>query len=293
MITMANITFLKAWFYHMDKSQFIELSFIHDSDKSQRPKSYFLQYDELHKVESITEDHQNNGYGAFFGVTPSTVRKAHGRRKTAEITQIVGFWLDMDTPPKNIMQKLDNLQIKPNFVISSGGGLHAYWRFNQAFTITDDNRAIVLKTIKDFAQAYKTGLGADTACTDLPRVMRIPGTFNLKPKYGKPRPVTFKATLTTSCVDFQLMYKLFYKKPQNKAYTPSQGSNIDVAQVAKYLNDGANEGNRNSYLFYAANRMCDAGKSQSEAEQTLSSRALADGLDHDEIVKTIASAYRR
>lgn len=294
MTAFGHPTFLQAWFYHMSRSQYIEITFIHDSDKSQRPHSLFITYDEINTLSAHIEDYQRRGFGAFFGVTPSTVNKAHGRRKQNEVSQLLGMWLDMDNPPDNLRAKLTQLRPAPNMVVYSGGGFHAYWRFNAAHNITDANRDITKKTLKDFAAAYTKPLGADVQCVDLPRVLRIPNTWNLKPKYEQPRPVQLVSTPTTDCVDFATMYRLFYKQPQARPRyeTGANDTNDAITPVVKYLQSGANEGNRNAYLFYAANRMKDAGKSQAQAEQVLSSRASADGLTHDEIIRTIASAYR-
>lgn len=71
-------------------------------------------------------------------------------------------------------------------ILSSGGGLHAYWPLSQVAEIAQ---------WKPVAESFKRlckqeGLSIDmTVTADAARVLRIPGTFNFKAKYGEPRPV--------------------------------------------------------------------------------------------------------
>lgn len=63
--------------------------------------------------------------------------------------------------------------------------------------------------------------------------------------------------------------------------------------VNDYLQNPIFEGSRNLELFKAAAAMKDLGQHQSEAFQTLSSKAQADGLKMGEITQTIKSAFDR
>lgn len=71
-------------------------------------------------------------------------------------------------------------------ILSSGGGLHAYWPLSQVAEVAQ---------WKPVAESFKRlckqeGLSIDmTVTADAARVLRIPGTFNFKAKYGEPRPV--------------------------------------------------------------------------------------------------------
>lgn len=71
-------------------------------------------------------------------------------------------------------------------LVDSGGGLHAYWLLRDTFRLeTDDQRAAAEVIQRLWVQT----IGADPAVHDLTRVLRIPGTLNLK--YDPPRPVAW------------------------------------------------------------------------------------------------------
>ena len=60
-----------------------------------------------------------------------------------------------------------------------------------------------------------------------------------------------------------------------------------------YLTDGAVTGERNDNLFSAACQCRDSGLSQHDAQTSLMSRALADGLPFEEVHRAIVSAFSR
>lgn len=77
----------------------------------------------------------------------------------------------------------------PSAIVDSGGGYHCYWLLEKTVTITDDNR----EHLKRLQAAWVQLVGADPDAKDLARVLRIPGTLNVKPDYGPDFPqVSFK-----------------------------------------------------------------------------------------------------
>ncbi len=77
------------------------------------------------------------------------------------------------------------------WTVVSGGGVHAYWPLTEAVDIV---------SWKPVAENFKRlckqeGLDIDmTVTADAARVLRVPGTFNYKKKYGTPRPVALRTT---------------------------------------------------------------------------------------------------
>lgn len=84
-------------------------------------------------------------------------------------------------------------------IVASGGGLHCYWPLTEAVDI---------ETWKPIAENFKRlckqeGLVIDmTVTADAARVLRIPGTFNFKPKYPEPRAVKV-LTVGDACIDIK------------------------------------------------------------------------------------------
>ena len=107
--------------------------------------------------------------------------------------------------------------------VGSGGGLHVYWPLADTLPVA---------TWKPAAENFKRlckqeGLRIDmTVTADAARVLRVPGTFNHKKKYGTPRPVKFLGAGDT--FDFAALSALINEKlkPEYhaKVEAPLQGA---------------------------------------------------------------------
>jgi hypothetical protein len=66
---------------------------------------------------------------------------------------------------------------RPNILVDSGGGVHAYWTFTNE--ISADAWLPMATALKDLCETH--GLAADpTVTADAARILRVPGTFNQK-----------------------------------------------------------------------------------------------------------------
>ena len=77
-------------------------------------------------------------------------------------------WVDLD---RATAEPVWPAGLRPALVVSSGRGIHAYWRLDRelpAAEIESVNRRLVAR------------LDGDLACTDRGRIMRLPGSFNGK-----------------------------------------------------------------------------------------------------------------
>lgn len=73
----------------------------------------------------------------------------------------------------------------PSVIVDSGGGYHCYWLLEHTVTITDDNR----ENLKRVQAAWVGLVGGDEGAKDFARVLRVPGTQNVKPAYGPDFPI--------------------------------------------------------------------------------------------------------
>lgn len=109
-----------------------------------------------------------NGCGVFV-----TINKVHGSRRTTEnIDALRALFVDCDDGD------LPPLPIPPNIIVNSGRGQHAYWLLEED------------EPLERFAAAQvilAAVLGTDPKIKDLPRVMRLPGSYHKK---GNPKLVT-------------------------------------------------------------------------------------------------------
>lgn len=84
-------------------------------------------------------------------------------------------------------------------IVASGGGLHCYW------PLSEDTDVATWKPVAENLKRLckQEGLVIDmTVTADAARVLRIPGTFNFKPKYPEPLPVKLLVG-GDACVDIR------------------------------------------------------------------------------------------
>ncbi len=165
--------------------------------KGEKPKQGFVRtIDELaEKLRQIDAE----GYDAYFACASY---KAPTKRKAENVKAVRCFWTDIDygaeghsTPgiystEDETMVALDAFCERLNYpypsAVSTGGGVHAYWRSEQEMT-----REVWEPRAKHFkAITQSQGLHADHACTaNIVCILRAPETHNYKIA-GRPRPVT-------------------------------------------------------------------------------------------------------
>lgn len=96
----------------------------------------------------------------------------------ADIALAVGVWVDVDDPdPENARALNSRLDYPPTYIMFSGGGFQAHWRFEEP---TEDIRAAeacALGMLREFADLP----GIDARCWSAEHLWRLPGTINLKP----------------------------------------------------------------------------------------------------------------
>ena len=123
----------------------------------------------------------------YFGVCPR-IEKKGGKSSVGRLNCL---WVDLDAKDygegkPEALKKLGAFPIPPTIIVDSGNGYHAYWRLKESESINTSSDILRLEAhLKGLACA----IGGDSKATDLPRILRLPGTLNLKnPK--NPIPVT-------------------------------------------------------------------------------------------------------
>ena len=133
------------------------------------------------------------------GIRRQRPENNQGRGKTDDIVGIPGLWLDLDyqspgahkprrpLPPTEDAARslLDAAPYKPSLIVHSGHGFQVYWLFKEiaGFDTRDDREAFsrLCRGWQQFFQQAGRDQGWHVDSTaDLARVLRIPGTYNLK-----------------------------------------------------------------------------------------------------------------
>jgi hypothetical protein len=241
----------------------------------------------------------NEGFGLYFA--PCMRREKKGSADSA--AWVPALWIDIDSTDPRDLEKLKAFDPTPSFIISSGGGWHAYWLLEQPFTLeTDADKQKITAILRGLFSA----LGGDPGYVkSVAAVMRLPDSVNTKPERGRvgveiieshpdrQHPLSAFAWLESDAREEHI-------GDMRVVTLNSNGHHPLPPRTEQYLASGAHNGSRNAELFAAACQMRDAGYSQSDVERELVARHVADGDGSEnqasrdkEARATIASAYRQ
>ncbi|MFY0517850.1 hypothetical protein ACOMCU_08450 [Lysinibacillus sp. UGB7] len=162
---------LKDWFSQSEG--YVEFRLIRGEDVEQR----FIGVEDINEklLEGLIVKGKEEKFHVYFGVTTRKTKSG----KEADVLHVPGLWLDID--PKHAtyeeaMQIVDSLPTPPTAKVSSGNGIHAYFKFNEPFEVVDDN---AFKFIKELSLKLHTFAKADNTA-DLARLLRVPNSMNVK-----------------------------------------------------------------------------------------------------------------
>jgi hypothetical protein len=153
---------------------FIEVRLVKSGEA--RPM-FFKSVDGVLKGIAKTKSKQG-GFNVYFGVCPRSCRKG-----TKDAVKAVGcLWIDLDAKDLNgdkaeALKRLREFPYPPSTIVDSGHGYHAYWLLKEVIEITEPEDVIL---IESYLGALSDALGADRSAAELARILRLPGTFNVK-----------------------------------------------------------------------------------------------------------------
>ena len=119
-------------------------------------------------------------WDVYFGVCP---RRDTSSGSEKNLIDLPGLWVDFDFKDfeaggLDVLEILDPFKYPPTFLVHSGAGLHAYWKFTTPVVPSPE--------MKSQLKGLCCTLRGDVAATDLSRILRLPGTLNHK--YEVPLP---------------------------------------------------------------------------------------------------------
>jgi len=143
-----------------------------------KPCSLLAEFDILNRLSDPP------GYAnPYLGVCPRP-RPKTGEKKDIEIVR--SLWADIDdTKPDEALFRIDEVGLpRPSIAVNSGHGTHVYWLLAEAVRVID---AAVRDRVEGIMKRLREPIRAD-ATQDLSRVLRLPGTWNVKDaRNGAPR----------------------------------------------------------------------------------------------------------
>lgn len=120
------------------------------------------------------------------------------QRKAVRAAKEEAFYRSPEKYKQCVLAEIHKLEIQPSVIVDSGGGYHCYWLLRETVPVDDVNRSDIQATQHGWVQM----VGGDPGAADLRRVLRVPGTHNMKSGFGeKPPRVQFVKS------DFNLLYE--------------------------------------------------------------------------------------
>lgn len=181
-------------------------------------------------------------------MSPNTIRSDAVGREKADVQHVRHLYADFDTDAATRVSAMQACKAMPqpnHLMETSPGKRQVIWRV-EAFT---KNQAEVM--MREMVREF----GADPACTDVSRVLRLPGFYNHK--YAEPHPVTVR-------------------NMTDEVYRPDSFPHFAKEPQREYVGD------RNG-----AKRMPGAALSQSERDWAFAMRHLQRGDDPAEVAVAI------
>ncbi|GGO38359.1 phage/plasmid primase, P4 family [Deinococcus humi] len=282
---------------------------------------------------------QKRGFNVYYGIS---LRIAMGRSGDAGVHPTPLLWMDLDlkiaptylpkgskveemTPDalhvakvqlySEVMRRCEVLQLPPVAVVNSGHGLQILWRRKDC-TSTAETEALNHTLYEHFKD-----LGADRSTKNAERILRLPGSLNLK-NPQRPLPVgiwhlnpnqdiTRSALMALTPAAVQASVQPVLAAPSVTVNSMSTGDTAGAQRAAKRRRAEvtaavrseaekvatAPSGQRNNCLNVAAMKLArflpHGELSEAELTQTLVKAAQKAGLDDGEILPTIRSGIKK
>lgn len=257
-------------------------------------ESYRLGYDGL-DWEHI-QNMNDNGYSVYYSLTAKS-RRTRTRASEKDAAWCSVLWADVDLHDGHFLDldaahaHLCLMRPAPTAMVFTGGGWHALWRITPV-QVDDTTLPRIKQTLRGLALASK----GDRHVAELARIFRLPDTINTKPQRNGALCFCDDVftTLEYELDDFASHYHAGAMNTRPSTMRPlPDGVQLSLPRWCQdYLAHGAPQGERNNRLFAAAVEYKSNGYSRGEAERDLVSRAMADGLNESEAMRTIDSAWR-
>jgi len=283
----------------LKKDFFIEFRGI--SAKQGPPKQEFILYDELEKHINDILSWNQKGYHVYFGVNPRSVK---GKGKQDDIQDVVCLWLDIDA--KNFQEgkpeaekRIHEFQMKPNIIIDSGRGYHCYWVLQEPIINKTEAQG---KEIKQILSGLATALGADKQTFNFDRLMRLPGTANLKdPENPKPCSIVqVNGEQFYSLADFHTFTDYHYEEPKGddldvgfkgETYIVSNQDSLSAIDGVKSRKLKVSERTKRMIMTGELQKESGADKTRSGRDMAIITSLVAGGYDYPTIKSIFLNPY--
>ena len=168
--------FLRTLFTEDDYIQFRAIDPLGESSPAQ--SAYKLS--QLSFIEAFVNVF-NGRWNIYVGIG---ARKAKYGGSKECVKSLKTLWIDVDVKKdhdndyQKVVQCIKNFEYQPTIIIQSGNGLHLYWVLQESVPVTKENTSYIESILKGLVQ----NLGGDITASEISRIMRLCGTWNVKNK---------------------------------------------------------------------------------------------------------------
>jgi len=249
----------------------------------------------------------------YFGVALRKNTSGGGKSDVGCCTAVFADIDFKDIDPEEARKLLSEFPFKPSIIVKSGNGLHVYWLLKEPVLEADFPK---LEAINRGMLKY---MRAQVGPQDVSRILRLPGTLNIKKKYPNPKPVTtvtfFHPENRYILDDFEQYLpqdaapapKTYILKPQNSPGKlapdapgkPQDAPTFDldeetVSEVANLLKLAWIDGYRHYIALHVAGWCAHQGYSQTSAESLITHICdLAKDADIADRLKVVQDSYSK
>jgi len=239
------LDFLKSIYQHCNTDAYLNIRFLPSAENR------FVPLVKINTIPFIINSHQNQN--CYFGV--ATRRDGDGSKEG--ITEIPSLWCDIDVikgspADDHFKQVCKDFPLEPSILVESGGGYHLYWLLKEPSSKNDIPR------IENLLKRISLHLGGDRVSAEAARILRVPGTYNLK--YTPKR----KITIGHFHPEKQYILDDFDFLPPLSAGERRSGEQLHPPGWEKDLLKGVSDGERNISITRLAGRYIGKGLSKEE-----------------------------
>lgn len=163
----------------------------------------------------------------------------------------------------DVLSTLEGMNLKPTMIVHSGNGYHAYLKVNelippQEYKILEPALIDWVNKHIDFENAH-----ADRGVADLPHVMRVPSTFNVKDGERKPIRIVYHNPENVNDLEYVRTLLADYVKPKpstnldqlrQRNFEPIESATLDELEqrLFGFFRDKVREGERHRFYLSVA-----------------------------------------
>lgn len=165
---------------------------------------YWYKLSEIDVLVEQALHASKDGLSVYINICPQDQEAAYAKKGNIytrgdeyTVVAVPGFWIDIDIKGpghsksnlpetmEDALQLLEAVPFPPSMIVSTGGGIHAYWILEEPFYVTDNVQRDKAKSISAHIQssiirnAKEKGLAVDNT-KDLARLYRMAGSVNRK-----------------------------------------------------------------------------------------------------------------